>query len=169
MTFFIAGTPPDGSWIYDAAKQVVSAAAGIPERVLFGSERGQLAGEQDSEEWDTRSERRRNQHVTPNIVRRTLDYFILTGILPEPKGSQFEVRGRYEYEVEWEPIRKPSPAEEAEIAKNVAEAAKAVSPGGNSPDLVIAPWEFRRDWLGLPEEMSDPPPGYLFDDRGDEE
>lgn len=151
----VTGSQTDPTGTYDALKQVISAAAEIPERVLFGSERGQLAGDQDQKEWQARIAARQNQYAEPIILRQTLDRFIALGALPAPIGG---------YEVDWPPLDAPSTEDRAETAAKFGEAISKLAPAG-APDLLMPPWEIRELILGLDPVPPDAPDG--FDVFGD--
>ncbi len=151
----ITGSSTDPTGTYDALKQVISAAAEIPERVLFGSERGQLAGDQDQKEWQARIAARQNQYAEPIILRQTLDRFIMLGALPAPAGG---------YEVDWPPLDAPSTSDRAETAAKFGEAISKLAPAG-APDLIMPPWEVREHILGLDPTPPEAPEG--FDVFGD--
>ncbi len=151
----VTGSSTDPSGTYDALKQVISAAAEIPERVLFGSERGQLAGDQDQKEWQARIAARQNQYAEPIILRQTLDRFIMLGALPAPVGG---------YEVDWPPLDAPSTSDRAETAAKFGEAISKLAPAG-APDLIMPPWEVREHILGLDPTPPEAPEG--FDVFGD--
>ena len=57
----------------------------IPVRVFKGSERGELASNQDDSTWNDRVRHRQVTHVTPRIIVPLIERFILIGILPKPK------------------------------------------------------------------------------------
>jgi hypothetical protein len=103
---------------------LISAATGIPQRILTGSERGELASSQDRENWADRVDERRNQHVTPVIVRGFLDRMIDLGVIPAPAAADG-------YEVEWPEIYQPNDQEQATVAqvRTTALAAYASTPG----------------------------------------
>lgn len=61
----------------------------MPTRVFKGSERGQLASEQDDENWDERVSGVQNNHVTPTYIEPLISRFIELGALPEPKNGGF--------------------------------------------------------------------------------
>lgn len=148
----ITGQPTDPSGTYDALKQIVAAGAGFPERILFGSERGQLAGDQDAREWQARVAARNEQHVEPVLIRQTLDRFSELGALPVA-----------DYDVEFRPLDAPSTKDRAENAKNFAEAIKAGSPDG-ATDLIMPAWEFREEILGIDPVPPPIPEGFEFAD-----
>jgi hypothetical protein len=146
----IAGPPTDPEGTYEALRQVISAAAAIPERVLFGSERGQLAGDQDQKEWQARIAARQEQHAEPVILRATLDRLIALGVLPDS-----------EYEVDWPPLDAPSTEDRADVAQKFADAISKLAPGG-SADLIMPPWEVREVILGLDPNPPEIPDGFEF-------
>jgi hypothetical protein len=148
----IAGPPSDPTGTYAALRQIVSAAANIPERVLFGSERGQLAGDQDQKEWQARMAARQEQYAEPVIVRQTLDRLIDLNVLPAA-----------EYKVHWPPLDAPSTEDRAEVASKFAAAIAHLSPEG-APDLIMPPWEVREVLLGLDPSPPDIPDGFEFAD-----
>ncbi len=151
----ITGSQTDPKGTYDALKQVISAAAEIPERVLFGSERGQLAGDQDQKEWQARIAARQNQYAEPIILRQTLDRFIMLGALPAPVGG---------YEVDWPPLDAPSTEDRAKVASDFGNALSKLAPAG-AVDLIMPPWEIREHILGLDPVPPEAPEG--FDVFGD--
>ena len=134
----VAGVPTDPSGTYQALKEAISAGASIPERVLFGSERGQLAGDQDQKEWQARIAARQELHAEPVVLRATLDRFITLGALVDPK----------KYDVDWPPLDAPSTEDRAITAEKFAKAIAALAPAGAS-DLVMPIWEIRSLLLGL--------------------
>lgn len=69
---------------------LISGATGIPQRILLGSERGQLASTQDRENWDARVDDRRVDFAGPMIVHPFIDRLITFGALPKP--TLYEVR-----------------------------------------------------------------------------
>ncbi|MCH7792811.1 MAG: DUF1073 domain-containing protein, partial [Planctomycetes bacterium] len=123
----VSGEPIDPTGAYKALIQVITAAAEIPERVLFGSERGQLAGDQDQKEWQARIATRQQLHAEPKILRPTLERLQSFGILPEA-----------EWEADWPPLDSPSTIDRADTAQKFADAISKVAPEG-APDLVMPP------------------------------
>lgn len=70
----------------DAIISLICGTTGIPQRILLGSERGELASTQDRLNWRDRINERRRGFATP-IVRQLVDRFIKHGIIPEPTGD----------------------------------------------------------------------------------
>lgn len=137
----------DPSPTYEALVQLISATARIPERVLFGSERGELASSQDQRQWHATIASRQNNHVEPVIIR---------AFFKRLEELSIKVPG---YEVFWQPLDSPTELELSEIVKNRADAATALAPG-QQPDLLIKPWE-SREMLGLTPIPDEPPDGAL--------
>ncbi len=153
----VAGKPTDPSGTYDALKEMVSAGSEIPQRVLFGSERGQLAGDQDQKEWQARIAARQGLHAEPVILRPTLDRLIMLGALDDPKA----------YQADWPPLDAPSTEDRADTAEKFAKAIAAVAPEG-AGDIIMPPWEFREKILGLDPLPPEMPAGFVFGDGLDD-
>ena len=146
----VTGASIDPKGTYDALKQVISAAAEIPERVLFGSERGQLAGDQDQKEWQARIAARQEQYAEPIILRQTLERFAEMGALDMPADG---------YEVDWPPLDAPSTEDRAEVASKFGQAMAQLAPEG-AADLIMPPWEVREFIFGLDPIPPDAPDGW---------
>ena len=114
---------------------LISAATGIPQRILMGSERGELASTQDKENWGDRIKERREQHVNPSIIRATLDRLIELGILPAPAAENEEGEaigeGEEGYQIEWPSIYDADEKDQATVVagKTAALAQYASTPG----------------------------------------
>jgi uncharacterized protein len=89
---------------------LISAATGIPQRILLGSERGELASTQDRSNWADRINNRRSEYAGPFIVRALVDRLIEHGALPEPD----------QYDIRW-PSHEPSDDERASLAVKLAQ------------------------------------------------
>ncbi len=70
---------------------LISAATGIPKRILTGSESGELASSQDERAWADRVEERRKDYCEPVILRAFIDKMIYAGVLPEPSSGEYQV------------------------------------------------------------------------------
>lgn len=89
----------------DSIIALISGATGIPQRILMGSERGELASTQDKENWDERISDRRTDFAEP-VVRVIVDRLVKYGALPEPE----------EYEVRWPEVEDMTDQERADVA-----------------------------------------------------
>ena len=132
---------PRGS--YTPIIALISGATGIPQRILTGSERGQLASSQDRASWNERINERQALFAEPMILRPLIDRLITYGVLS----------GKFNYEIEW-PEAAPQTAEEKSvIANRLASAALNISKHFVVGKPVISAEEFRTS-IGL----EGPPP-----------
>ena len=117
----------------------VSAETGIPKRILSGSERGELASTQDSGEWKTYVQSRREDHAEPRILRLLVDRFIELGILPTPED---------EYTVKWLDLFSISEKDRVDIGQKRSEALRSYTTNVLATSLV-PPAAFYEYFLGL--------------------
>lgn len=147
----LGGADIDPSPIVDPNIEALSAQTGIPQSVLKGNETGERATTQDLKEWYGKIQERREQFVTPSIVRELVQRLIDLGILPPPAGEEFDV--------EWPPLAETSEKEIAEIRLNRSKAAKNLS--GVMPSFGTKEWaEFvdTGDFPDLPDEVEQEAP-----------
>lgn len=126
---------------------LISAASGIPQRVLLGSAAGELAAaEEDTKQWYGTIQARQTNYAEPDILRPLLDRFIILGAIPEPTSEG--------YEVEWQPLFEASDAELAATAESWARAINTMGAEVSNKE--------KREKLGMPveipEDMMDPEP-----------
>ncbi len=74
----------------DAITALISATIGIPQRILMGSERGELASSSDQSNYDDRVQDRRESFAGPDVVVPFIERMMTLGVLPEV--AEFEVR-----------------------------------------------------------------------------
>lgn len=120
----------DPTGLFNAIIALIAGSTGIPQRILLGSERGELASSQDEANWAAIVEARREQHAEPNILRAFIDRLILLGAMPPPESGS--------YTVEWETLFKLTEAEEADIADAYASALTQLMDVGFSLDDALA-------------------------------
>lgn len=120
----------------DAVLIQISAATGIPHRILTGSERGELASSQDRNNWNERISDRRSAFADPQVVRPFVDRLLEAGALPAPLEGDYEVR--------WPEIKNLDEAEKAKVAVQYATVNK------QQGATVITPDEIRESVLDLP-------------------
>jgi hypothetical protein len=131
-----------GSDVADFSPQVtsiislISAATGIPQRVLMGSEQGKLAAKQDRASWDNQITDRQEDECEARMARPLFDYLIKIGVLPEPQD------GPGAYEIKFSSIRTMDDEQRAAIANNWASLNKPNMPPVVLPDEI-------REVLGL--------------------
>ena len=123
--------------------QLISADTGIPVRVLVGSERGELASTQDTTEWLSFVQARREDFAEPKIVRPTVDRFIELGILPEPTED---------YTVSWQDLFSISEKARVDIGKARANSLRDFTYNPVAIDLV-PPDAFLEFFLGFTQEQ----------------
>lgn len=144
----ITGSIQDPTGLITILVALVSAATGIPQRILLGSERGNLASEQDERNWATQIETRQVNHVEPGIILPVIGRLVYAGVLPAPASGKLSVK--------WAPLLESDRKAEAETAKAAAEALAAVK-------ATVDPVEFAKVYLPeIPadaiEEAPEPPP-----------
>lgn len=86
---------------------VISSTTNIPQRLLLGSERGELASTQDQTQYGVIIEERRKQYVEPVILDEFIARLIMIGILPSVNGWTYV----------WPDVFTPSEKDKAEVAK----------------------------------------------------
>lgn len=133
----------DPSSHLDVQIQLISAATGIPKRILVGSERGELASSQDEASWGRRVRRRQTKYAGPFILRPCIDRMIEFGVLPRP------YEGRYT--ITWPDPVGPGDKEVAGVNKVRTETLVAYSdsPGASA---VIPPGVFLQRFLDMDKE-----------------
>lgn len=144
----MTGSIQDPSGLITITVALISAATGIPQRILLGSERGNLASEQDERNWATQIETRQVNHVEPAIILPVIGRLIYAGVLPAPSSGKVAVK--------WSPLLESDRKAEAETAKAAAEALNAVK-------AKVDPVKFAAVYLPeIPadaiEEAPEPPP-----------
>jgi hypothetical protein len=129
----------------DVQLTCLSAASGIPKRVLSGSERGELASTQDVAEWKTYVQSRREDHAEPHIIRPFVKMAMDLGILPVTKKD---------YMVDWLDLFSISEKERVEIGVRRATSINqyTTNPGAES---IMPPEAFFELCLGLSQEQID--------------
>jgi len=141
----LASQISDPSSHVDVQIQMISAATGIPKRILTGSERGELASTQDLTSWNSVIVSRRKL-VEQRIIRPFVDRMIELSILPEPETG--------DYTISWPDLWAQSEEEQARVGqiRTQALAAYAAEPMASS----IVPEEaFLEFFLGLSREEID--------------
>lgn len=120
----------------------IAASAGIPKRILIGSERGELASNQDEQAWNNRVSYRQLNVCEPGILRPFIDKMIEIEILPAPEDN---------YEISWQSPYEPSDKEKADVAKTRAEAI-ATFVNALGADQVVPVEMFLEKYMGFMKE-----------------
>lgn len=137
----LQGKTPDPRGIASVLKTLIASAAEIPQRILFGSEQGEMASTQDKSEWYGRIEARRERHAEPEILLAFVMRLASWGILELPKGGIV---------TEWPSLFEETPMEKAGTARAMAMAASKMN--ATRPDRVIGVREIRVA-AGLPAQI----------------
>jgi hypothetical protein len=119
---------------------LIAATTGIPQRILMGNERGQLASTQDENAWLQRVSRRQTVFAEGRMIRPLVDRLLSLGALPPPAQP---------YTVTWSNLFALSEEQKAAVAKDYATALSLYAGPGNGPQVVPGA-EFREQYLGLP-------------------
>ena len=123
---------------FDILISLISAATGIPKRILTGSERGELASSQDEKNWASRIDERRKNYIGPMVLRVFIQRLIDVGVLPEPK----------EFEIEWSDLFAIGEKDKSDIAKIKTETLVAYS-NAMGADMIIPPSMFLKKFLQM--------------------
>ena len=141
---------PPAADALEVFKALIAVATGIPTRVLFGSERGELASSQDERNYFGMINERQEHFAEPQILRAFIDRLCAVGALPLPAA------GPGQYTVQWPSLFELTEKEQAEANKLRAEAAKALTAMGGDPMNLVEVDEDGNVWL-LPTEGREEP------------
>lgn len=140
----LGGDEADPTGIVEQILKLIAGETGIPQRILTGSERGELASTQDRASWLGHIAERQRNFGEPKVVRATFDRFIDFGVVTSPADSG--------YEVDWPNLFELSEVERAEVANQLSAALKASRrQGANEP--VLSQGEVRQEIFGLDPEL----------------
>lgn len=114
---------PDPGPIVSAIIDQIAAATDIPQRVLIGSERGELASNTDQDNLQMIIEDRQIGYAGPVILQPLIDRLILFGVLQEPTSG--------EYQVDWPPVYGQKPEDVAKVTEIKARTAKTLTDAGS--------------------------------------
>ena len=118
----------------DSKLKLISAGTTIPQRILTGSEAGELASSQDEGNWNNRVNERREQFAEPVIIRALIDRLVDLGVLSTPQG------GPGSYAVRWPNTDVLGEDKRADIAVKRTEAMGSYIEKG--ADQLMAPLDF---------------------------
>lgn len=99
---------------------LIAGAKGWPQRILIGSERGELASTTDQAIWAGVVAARQEQFCEPMILRPFIDWCIEHGVISAPSSG--------EYVIDWPSIYEESDLEKANVFKAEMQALKAGTP-----------------------------------------
>lgn len=121
---------------------LIAGASGIPKRILFGSEMGELASTTDQQTYFGLISERQEQFAEPNLLRAFIDRMLLLKVLPEPTTK--------DYKVNWPALFEESDDTQASANLKRAQTAQALTPVGGDPRELVEVDEERNVWL-LPQ------------------
>lgn len=142
----LGGADIDPAPIVDPNIEALAARTGIPQKVLKGNESGEVAGSQDLREFYGKIQERREQFVTPHIVRALVQRLIDLGVLDAPSGGDFAV--------EWSPLAQEDEQEQSEIQYNRARSANQLQTV--MPSMDSADWKVWMEDGEFPDDMGEP-------------
>lgn len=123
-------------------QELISTGANTPKRILFGSERGELASTQDEANYAGEIANRQETFASPVIVRAFIDRMIAINALPTPAGGS--------YDVNWPNLFQLSVLQLADAAAKFAAAIAAQAGVTRDPAELVPDHEFRETIMGLP-------------------
>jgi hypothetical protein len=138
----------------DSILALISATVRIPQRILTGSERGQLASTQDKNNWNDSIRDRRRVHATP-IVSDFYDRMLALKVLPDPT---------YEYTIRWPDLEA---MDEGQKARAVSALAAANQAQFLAEGKLILPSDEIRDIVFNLGPLPEPPKRDPSDDKND--
>lgn len=143
-------TPHDlGSQVVDPTGIVgvlvglIAATTRIPQRILLGSERGELASSQDAQQWAGYIGRRRSLFAESVMIDAVLKRFLGWGALPMPDAG--------EWSVHWQALFEMSEPEKAATADTWSQAFERIARQAGQSAVSVE--EFREWFTPLPVEM----------------
>lgn len=116
---------------------LIAITKGMPQQSFMGSQQGQLDSPQDTITWRERVMLRKERHVSPNIIRVTLDRMIQYGVLPQPTA---QLDQPLPYVIRWEAMAPLSEAERAQFAKDMTEALARYATAGAESIVPLGEW-----------------------------
>jgi hypothetical protein len=140
----MGGKPVDSDAQFRVIISYLAGASHIPQRILIGSEAGQLASSQDEYNFAGFIQSRQIKFAEPKILRAFIKKCGELGILNVPP----------KYTVDWPSLFQLTDAENAQIASTVAGAMSTAS--GGAPETIMPPDEFAKRYLDYVPEVPDP-------------
>ena len=117
----LTAKPEDPGPVFDVIIKLISGKTRIPQRVLLGSERGELASSQDEANWLGYISGRQKNFAQPFILEALIDRLVDIGAIEAAKDGI--------YKVEWPSLFYINAKEEAEVHERNANAIDKVSAG----------------------------------------
>jgi hypothetical protein len=141
----LGGQPVDSDAQFNTIIDYLAGASHIPQRILVGSEAGQLASSQDEYNFAAYISARQKRFAEPYILRAFIDRCGQLGVLKVPP----------KYTVTWPSLFQLTESDKASIAGVIAGALSTAS--GGAPETIMPPDEFAKRYLDyVPPEPTFP-------------
>ena len=128
---------------FEVQVALASAATGIPLRVLLGSERGELASQEDRDNWFEWIEARRVEYAEPEMVRPFFDLCVEVESITAPNGD---------YRTLWSDLASSSEKRRVDIGRVRSESLRNYTQNPGTDD-VLSVEEFCTHILGFDKEV----------------
>lgn len=115
----LGSSSPNPQQVFGMIMSLMSGATGIPQRILLGSEMGQLASSQDRNNWAERIKERRTKFGEPVILWPLIRQLTEAGVLPS--GPNLDIT------IEWPDAFMLTPLEKAQASTQLGLAANNLS------------------------------------------
>ena len=150
----VAGAAPQPAEAVAVCIRRIAAGAGIPARILFGSETGERASSEDMKGFFGSIAERQTSYAEPRILRPFLDRMVTLGALPK---TQTMTDGRATYTVFWPALFEETETEIAAANSARVATARALTPLGGDALRLVEIDEDRNVWL-LPRKAGEESP-----------
>ena len=124
-----------------------SGATGIPQRILIGSERGELASNQDDKNFADATDVRRTKFAEVQFMRPYVDFLLNNNLISQP------VSGKYQ--IEWPSLFELNEVEKADVAYKVAQSIYVLTRNNPTAAAAFPVSEFLKRYLGI--TIAEPP------------
>jgi len=152
-----ADSGPNPSQVVEMFFSLFAASTGIPKRILFGSEAGDLASSTDQANYFGMINERQEHYAEPVLVREFIDRMLAWHALPRPETGA--------YIVQWPTLFELTELEQADANLKRAQTAASLTPMGGDPTQLVEITDERDVWLvpkkaapGEPDEVLPPEP-----------
>lgn len=135
--------------IFHVLISVFCGSKGIPQRILLGSERGELASTQDMQEWNGVIASRRTNFAEPEILDPFVNWCISHEVIPPPLSGTVKTV--------WQPVYTMTQMEEANYAAAIANGASAVTGGVPEEAITVDEWRALIHLPPMAEVLQIPP------------
>lgn len=117
---------------FDVIIEAICGAVGISQRILLGSERGQLASEQDKTEWNNIITSRRTNFAEPDVLDPFITWCVTHKVITPPASGKWKT--------EWEEVFPMSLSEKADYGSKLATGATTITGGMPEAALDVNEW-----------------------------